>query len=180
VPATLCRPDYEGSLGSQQAPKGSSASSERSRADCPAYLPQIALVRGRRFRDRCESTRRGAARWPRPDGRHSSPSYPDPTNFGVDDMPIAGSLQRRMVSLTSTLRCPKFNILDAFSICVSPSCDLYSRYLGVAMSLWVRFEYSVCNVDHVVCKCAKDTFRSESAVTRGERAPHQPQRGLRI
>jgi hypothetical protein len=73
VPATLCHPDYEGSLGSQQAPKGSSATSERSRADCPVCLPQIALVRGRRLRDRCESMRRDATQL---DGRAPMAAIP--------------------------------------------------------------------------------------------------------
>ena len=62
VPASLCHPDHEGSLGSQQAPKGSSARSERSRADCPAYVPQVALVLDRRFCERCKATRRDATR----------------------------------------------------------------------------------------------------------------------
>ena len=96
--------------------------------------------------NRRDATRRDAARRPRPDGRHSSPSHPNYTNYGVDDMPFTRSSQWRMGSLTSTLlftpvsknrrfRCISFCVSRA----LSPSCALYRYRCGHE---WVRFKYS--------------------------------------
>ena len=103
--------------------------------------------------NRRDATRLAAASWPRPDGRHSSPSHRNSTNYGVDDMPVAGSLQRRMFSLTSTLlftSVSKNRRFRCISFCVSraqsPSCELYRYRCGHEC---VRFKYSGCNATHM-------------------------------
>ena len=90
--------------------------------------------------NRRDATRLAAASWPRPDGRHSSPSHRNSTNYGVDDMPFTRSLQRRMGSLrrlSSLHRCPKIDVLDAFRfVCRThyPHC-VNSIGIGVGMSV---------------------------------------------
>ena len=105
---------------------------------------------------RRDTTRRDAALMAHPDGRHSSSSHHNPTNFGVDDMPFARSIQFHMVYLTSTLLSTpvsKNRRFRCISFCVSRALSPHRAKcigIGVAMS---GLDLSILGEISLLLKC---------------------------